>query len=223
MGKFCAIVLSGGKGKRMGSVVPKQYMMLHDKPLLAHSLIAFESSDVDDIVIVCAKGEEEYIKKEFVEKYSLKKVKKICVGGEERYDSVYNGLKECDCEYVLIHDGARPYISDEIIKRNISEVQKYQAVVTAVNATDTVKIVDDKGYVVSTPDRNNVYFIQTPQTFEYNLVMKAYSLYMEDRAKGNSLKVTDDAQVVELYGKCKIKLIDGEYTNIKITVPSDIK
>jgi len=224
MSRFCAIVLSGGKGKRMGGSVPKQYMMLGDKPILAHSLIAFEQSDVDDIVIVCAGGEEEYIKKEFVDKYELKKVKCICVGGEERYDSVYNGLmKVSDCEYVLIHDGARPYVSGEITSRNISEVSKYQAVATAIKATDTVKIADENGFIVSTPDRNNVYFMQTPQTFAYDLVTKAYSSYMKERENGNTLKVTDDAQVVELYGGVKVKTVEGDVTNIKITYPSDFK
>lgn len=222
MSRFCAIVLSGGKGTRIGGCVPKQYMMLKDKPLLAHSLVAFERSRVDDIVIVCGKGEEEYIQKEFVDKYWLSKVKNIVVGGEERYDSVYSGLKGCsNVDYVLIHDGARPYVSNEIIERNMMEVEKHRAVVTAVRATDTVKVVDENGYIITTPDRNCCYMMQTPQTFEYNLVMKAYSSYMNDRANGNSLKVTDDAQVVELYGGCKVKVVDGDVGNIKITYLAD--
>lgn len=113
MSKFTAIVLSGGTGKRMNSDIPKQYMMLKDKPVLAHSLLAFEQSPVDDIVIVCGTGDEDYIIKEFVEKYGLSKVSAVCEGGAERYNSVYNGLKACkDTDYVLIHDGARPYVSD---------------------------------------------------------------------------------------------------------------
>ena len=125
MSKFTAIVLSGGTGKRMNSDIPKQYMMLKDKPVLAHSLLAFEQSPVDDIVIVCGAGDEEYIIKEFVEKYGLSKVSAVCAGGVERYNSVYNGLKACkDTDYVLIHDGARPYVSDEIIKRNKTSLKK---------------------------------------------------------------------------------------------------
>jgi len=224
MSKFTAIVLSGGTGKRMNSDIPKQYMMLKDKPVLAHSLLAFEQSPVDDIVIVCGTGDEEYIIKEFVEKYGLSKVSAVCEGGVERYNSVYNGLKACkDTDYVLIHDGARPYVSDEIIKRNIEEVQKYKAVVTSVKATDTVKIADDNGFVISTPERKSVYFMQTPQTFEYKLALDSYSELINELEKEVKVQVTDDAQVVEMYSEIKVKLIEGDYSNIKITVPKDLQ
>lgn len=224
MSKFTAIVLSGGTGKRMNSDIPKQYMMLKDKPVLAHSLLAFEKSPVDDVVIVCGAGDEEYIIKEFVEKYGLTKVSAVCAGGAERFNSVYNGLKACkDTDYVLIHDGARPYVTDEIIKRNIVEVQKYKAVVTSVKATDTVKIADDDGFVVSTPERKSVYFMQTPQTFEYSLALDSYSKFIEELNKDVKVQVTDDAQVVEMYSDTKVKLIEGDYSNIKITVPKDLQ
>ena len=224
MSKFTAIVLSGGTGKRMNSDIPKQYMMLKDKPVLAHSLLAFEKSPVDDVVIVCGAGDEEYIIKEFVEKYGLTKVSAVCAGGAERFNSVYNGLKACkDTDYVLIHDGARPYVTEEIIKRNIVEVQKYKAVVTSVKATDTVKIADDDGFVVSTPERKSVYFMQTPQTFEYSLALDSYSKLIEELNKDVKVQVTDDAQVVEMYSDTKVKLIEGDYSNIKITVPKDLQ
>ena len=224
MSKFTAIVLSGGTGKRMNSDIPKQYMMLKDKPVLAHSLLAFEKSPVDDVVIVCGAGDEEYIIKEFVEKYGLTKVSAVCAGGAERFNSVYNGLKACkDTDYVLIHDGARPYVTDEIIKRNIVEVQKYKAVVTSVKATDTVKIADDDGFVVSTPERKSVYFMQTPQTFEYSLALDSYSKLIEELNKDVKVQVTDAAQVVEMYSDTKVKLIEGDYSNIKITVPKDLQ
>lgn len=223
MSKFTAIVLSGGAGKRMNSDIPKQYMMLKDKPVLAHSLLTFENSDVDAIVIVCGAGDEEYIKKEFVEKYSLKKVTAIAAGGAERYNSVYNGLLACkDADYVLIHDGARPYVTGEIIKRNIDEVVKYKAVVTSVKATDTVKIADDNGFVVSTPERKSVYFMQTPQTFEYKLALDSYSALIEELDREVKIQVTDDAQVVEMFSDTRVKLIEGDYSNIKITVPKDL-
>ena len=224
MSKFTAIVLSGGTGKRMNSDIPKQYMMLKDKPVLAHSLLAFEKSPVDDVVIVCGAGDEKYIIKEFVEKYGLTKVSAVCAGGAERFNSVYNGLKACkDTDYVLIHDGARPYVTDEIIKRNIVEVQKYKAVVTSVKATDTVKSADDDGFVVSTPERKSVYFMQTPQTFEYSLALDSYSKLIEELNKDVKVQVTDDAQVVEMYSDTKVKLIEGDYSNIKITVPKDLQ
>lgn len=225
MGRLAAIVLSGGSGKRMNSPVPKQYMMLGDKPMLAYSLIAFEKSNVDDIVIVCREGDEDYIRTEFVSGYNLKKVHSVVKGGNERYDSVYCGLLACaeDTEYVLIHDGARPYVSDEIICRNIEGVSLYNAVVTAVTSTDTIKIADKNGFIKETPDRSECYCMQTPQSFEYNLVLESYRKYMEEISDGSLLKVTDDAQVVELYSDTKVKIVEGEYTNIKITNPSDLK
>lgn len=223
MSKFTAIVLSGGTGKRMQSDIPKQYLILKDKPVLAHSLLAFEESKVDDIVIVCGAGDEEFIRKEFVLKYGLSKVSAICAGGAERYDSVYNGLKACpDSDYVLIHDGARPYLSVEVIQRNIDEVIKYDAVVTAVQSLDTVKIADDEGFVTSTPDRKNVYLMQTPQTFKYELAFECYDKYINETKKGASVKATDDAQVVEMFSDIRVKLIEGDYSNIKITVPKDL-
>ncbi len=223
MSKFTAIVLSGGTGKRMQSDIPKQYLILKDKPVLAHSLLAFEESKVDDIVIVCGAGDEDFIRKEFVQKYGLSKVSAICAGGAERYDSVYNGLKACpDSDYVLIHDGARPYLSVEVIQRNIDEVIKYGAVVTAVQSLDTVKIADDEGFVTSTPDRKNVYLMQTPQTFKYELAFDCYDKYINETKKGTSVKATDDAQVVEMFSDIKVKLIEGDYSNIKITVPKDL-
>ncbi|MCR5848341.1 MAG: 2-C-methyl-D-erythritol 4-phosphate cytidylyltransferase [Lachnospiraceae bacterium] len=223
MSRFYAVILSAGVGKRMNSDVPKQYLMLKDKPVLAHSLLAFERSKVDSIVIVCGSGDEEYIRKEFVEKYSLSKVEAVVEGGKERYNSVFNGLKACEgADYVLIHDGARPYVSDEIIQRNMDEVQKYDAVVTAVKATDTVKIADEDGFVKETPDRSRVYFIQTPQTFRYELAFDAYAKYIDSLEK-NNVHATDDAQVIEMFSDTKVKLVDGESVNTKITNPEDLK
>lgn len=224
MSKYTAVVLAGGTGKRMNSDIPKQYLEINGKPILAYSLEAFQNSQVDSIVVVCKAGDEDHIQKEFVDKYHINKVTAICVGGKERYNSVYNGLKACgETDYVLIHDGARPYVSDSIIRRNMEEVVKYQAVVTAVVATDTIKIADDEGYVVSTPVRKNCYAMQTPQTFEYDLIYEAYDKYINALEAGEEIQVTDDAQVMELYMKKRVKLIEGEYTNIKITNPSDIK
>ncbi|MCQ2543925.1 MAG: 2-C-methyl-D-erythritol 4-phosphate cytidylyltransferase [Lachnospiraceae bacterium] len=222
--KYTAVVLAGGAGKRMNSDVPKQYLELNGKPILAHSLIAFQNSDVDDIIVVCKAGDEDYIRREYVEKYNINKVSAICVGGKERYNSVYNGLKACvDSDYVLIHDGARPYVSKDIIKRNMEEVVKYHAVVTAVVATDTIKIADEDGFVVTTPIRKNCYAMQTPQTFEYKLIFEAYDKYINALESGEKIQVTDDAQVMELYMNKRVKLIEGEYTNIKITNPSDMR
>ena len=223
MSRFCAVVLSAGVGRRMNSDIPKQYLMLKDKPVLAHSLLSFEESEVDDIVIVCGAGDEDFIKKEFVEKYSLNKVRAIVEGGAERFNSVYNGLLACkDADYVLIHDGARPYVSLDIIRRNMEEVVKYKAVVTAVKSTDTVKISDENGFVETTPDRNRVFAMQTPQTFDFKVALEAYSALIKSFEAGNKINITDDAQVVELFSNQKVKLVDGDYSNIKITTPRDL-
>ena len=223
MSRFCAVVLSAGVGRRMNSDIPKQYLMLKDKPVLAHSLLSFEESEVDDIVIVCGAGDEDFIKKEFVEKYSLNKVRAIVEGGAERFNSVYNGLLACkDADYVLIHDGARPYVSLDIIRRNMEEVVKYKAVVTAVKSTDTVKISDENGFVETTPDRNRVFAMQTPQTFDYKIALEAYTALIKSIEAGNKINITDDAQVVELFSDRKVKLVEGDYSNIKITTPRDL-
>ena len=223
MSRFCAVVLSAGVGRRMNSDIPKQYLMLKDKPVLAHSLLSFEESEVDDIVIVCGAGDEDFIKKEFVEKYSLNKVRAIVEGGAERFNSVYNGLRACkDADYVLIHDGARPYVSLDIIRRNMEEVVKYKAVVTAVKSTDTVKISDENGFVETTPDRNRVFAMQTPQTFDYKIALEAYTALIKSIEAGNKINITDDAQVVELFSDRKVKLVEGDYSNIKITTPRDL-
>ena len=223
MSRFCAVVLSAGVGRRMNSDIPKQYLMLKDKPVLAYSLLSFEESEVDDIVIVCGAGDEDFIKKEFVEKYSLNKVRAIAEGGAERFNSVYNGLLACkDADYVLIHDGARPYVSLDIIRRNMEEVVKYKAVVTAVKSTDTVKISDENGFVETTPDRNRVFAMQTPQTFDFKIALEAYTALIKSIEAGNKINITDDAQVVELFSDRKVKLVEGDYSNIKITTPRDL-
>lgn len=223
--KYVAIVLSAGRGTRMKSDIPKQYLLLEDKPILAHSLLAFEESDIDYVVLVTGAADIEYVSGEIVDKYNIKKVKKIVGGGAERYNSVHNGLLSCeDADYVLIHDGARPYITKELINKNIEEVSKYPAHVTAVPVTDTIKLADTNGYVDKTLDRKLLWSIQTPQTFDYRLVKDAYNKYIEDLEAGTcTVRVTDDASVVELYTDTKVKFLMGEYTNIKITNPSDLK
>ena len=169
--KYAAIVLAAGSGKRMNSQVHKQYLIIQDRPVLYYSLKAFEDSAVDEIVLVVGKGEEEFCRKEIVDKYGISKVKAIVEGGKERYHSVFEGLKQTsDADYVLIHDGARPFVNQEIIRRCMLEVPEYQACVVGMPVKDTIKIADEGGYAKQTPDRKNVWMIQTPQTFSYALI-----------------------------------------------------
>ena len=217
--KYAAIVLAAGSGKRMNSKVHKQYLIIQDRPVLYYSLKAFEDSAVDEIVLVVGKGEEEFCRKEIVDKYGISKVKAIVEGGKERYHSVFEGLKQTsDADYVLIHDGARPFVNQDIIRRCMQEVQKYQACVVGMPVKDTIKIADEEGYAKQTPDRKNVWMIQTPQTFSYALIYEAYG----EMLKTEDTAITDDAMVLERTKGKKSKLIEGSYRNIKITTPEDI-
>lgn len=217
--KYAAIVLAAGSGKRMNSQVHKQYLIIQDRPVLYYSLKEFEDSAVDEIVLVVGKGEEEFCRKEIVDKYGISKVKAIVEGGKERYHSVFEGLKQTsDADYVLIHDGARPFVNQDIIRRCMQEVQKYQACVVGMPVKDTIKIADEEGYAKQTPDRKNVWLIQTPQTFSYALIYEAY----EEMLKTEDTAITDDAMVLERIKGKKSKLIEGSYRNIKITTPEDL-
>ncbi len=217
--KYAAIVLAAGSGKRMNSKVHKQYLIIQDRPVLYYSLKEFEDSAVDEIVLVVGKGEEEFCRREIVDKYGISKVKAIVEGGKERYHSVFEGLKQTsDADYVLIHDGARPFVNQDIIRRCMQEVQKYQACVVGMPVKDTIKIADEEGYAKQTPDRKNVWMIQTPQTFSYALIYEAY----EEMLKTEDTAITDDAMVLERIKGKKSKLIEGSYRNIKITTPEDL-
>lgn len=217
--KVIALVLAGGQGKRMQSDVQKQYMQLNDYPVLYYSLKQFEESAVDEIILVVAKGEITYCQKEIVERFCFKKVKQVVEGGKERYESVYHGLQAIDEEgYVLIHDGARPLLTNSIIQTSIDGVKKYKACVVGMPVKDTIKIVNEQEVAVETPNRSSLWLVQTPQSFEIGIVKKAYEKMMEAK----DTMVTDDAMVVEKYEKYPIKLLKGSYENIKITTPEDL-
>lgn len=219
MGRIAAIVLAAGQGKRMNSDVHKQYLLLKEKPVLYYSLRAFEESEADTVILVTGKGEIPYCEKEIVNKYGFSKVEKIIEGGRERYHSVYEGLKALpeDTEYVLIHDGARPMLTEAIIHNTIEAVQTHKACVVGMPVKDTIKITDENQFAAQTPNRANVWAVQTPQAFFYDIVWKAYSALME-----NEIPVTDDAMVVETFLQYPVKLVEGSYQNIKITTPEDL-
>ena len=217
-GKISAIVLAAGNGRRMNSKTKKQYIMIKGKPVLWYSLFAFEQSKTDEVILVTSKDDIEYCQNEIVDKYNLKKVKKIVEGGAERYNSVYNGLKEATGDIVLIHDGARPMDNRKIIEECIAGAESYKACVAAVRVKDTIKISTKDNIIDGTPDRNTLWSIQTPQAFSTSLVKEAYEKMMQDQEKN----ITDDAMVVEEYSNFKVKIVEGDYKNIKITTPEDI-
>ena len=218
--KNTAIVLAAGQGKRMNSKVQKQFLELGGKPLLYYSLKCFQDSGmIRDIILVTGAESVPFCKEEIVEKYGLTKVTKVIPGGKERYDSVYEGLLSCEnSDFVLIHDGARPFITEEIIRRGIQGVEKTGACVIGMPSKDTVKIADTQGYVAETPERSSVWTVQTPQIFEYNLIREAHE---KIRCRDMSA-ITDDAMVVEQETGVKIVLVEGSYKNLKITTPEDL-
>ena len=217
--KVVAIILAAGKGTRMQSEMPKQYIPLLGKPVLFYSLQAFEESIVDEIVLVTGKEEQEYCKKEIVEKYGFQKVVHIVEGGAERYHSVYQGLLIAKgADYVLIHDGARPLITVDIIHRAIQKVKKNGACVVGMPVKDTIQLVTQEQIIEATPIRNRTWLAQTPQCFEYSLAFSAYCKAIEQKDS----TITDDAMVIMRYGNRKVSMIEGSYENMKVTTPEDI-
>ena len=228
--KHCtAIVLSAGQGKRMGAPIQKQYIEIQGRPIIYYSLYVFEESNIiDDIILVVGHGQEDYVYDEIVRKYGFSKVRAIVPGGKERYDSVWNGLKiirngalgaNAGDGYVFIHDGARPFVDEAMLERAYDTVSRYRACVAGMPSKDTVKIVDEDGYAVNTPERKYVWNVQTPQVFETQLITEAYSRMM----KKESIQVTDDAMAVEQEMQVPVKLFEGSYMNIKITTPEDLE
>jgi len=224
MSDFAAIVLSAGVGSRMKSDIPKQYMDLNGKPVIYYSLKAFEDNGFSSIVLVCGKEDVEYCEKEIVEKYNLTSVKAVVPGGKERYHSVYEGLKALKgTDYVFIHDGARPMLTQEIINRLKETVVKEDAAVAGMPVKDTIKIVDEDAYVAETPERKYVWQVQTPQCFAFPIIYEAYQSIIQDEEEGWTIPVvTDDAMVLSYVADHEIKMIEADYRNIKITTPEDL-
>ena len=223
--KTTAIVLAGGSGKRMNSNVKKQFLQIHDKPLLYYALKAFEDSFIDSVILVTSEEDKERCQKEIVEKYRFHKVKKIVCGGKERYHSVANGVMAAEeCDYLFIHDGARPFVTQDMLIRLYKEVKKSNACVAGMPVKDTIKIADVDGYIDSTPRRDLVWMIQTPQVFSYQLISKAYAMLLKEESSliEKGISITDDAMVVETFFGEKVKLVEGSYKNIKVTTPEDI-
>lgn len=219
-GRCTAIVLAAGQGKRMNSKIQKQFLEIGGKPVLYYSLHCFQESPlIRDIILVTGEEMISYCEQEIIKKYGFSKVRKVTAGGKERYDSVYAGLLCCqDTDYVYIHDGARPFITEEMVQRGYEAVKRTNACVMGMPSKDTVKLADSSGYVKETPDRKIVWNIQTPQIFSYDLIRGAY----ESIRKKDTTGVTDDAMVVEQETGTKILLVEGSYQNIKITTPEDL-
>ncbi len=218
--KVTAIILAAGRGSRMESAVQKQYLMLGNYPVVYYSLKCFQQSEVDDIILVVGKDEVEYCEKEIVKAYGFSKVSKIIAGGGERYESVYNAIMAVeDSAYVVIHDGARPFVTEDMILASIKIVKEHGACTVGVPTKDTIKEVSENGFGEKTLDRKKLWNVQTPQSFKIELLRKAYLKMMSS----GDTDITDDTMIVERYMGHSVKLIMGSYENIKITTPGDMK
>ncbi len=216
--KVKALIAAGGRGERIGGILPKQFVEIKKKPVLAYTVEKFENCElIDEIILVVPEDYMSFCSYNIVDVGDFKKVKRILSGGKERQDSVYKGLLALpkDTDMVLIHDGVRPFISTEKIGESIERCKKEKAVILALSVNDTVKRVDEE-YVVTTLDRDKLWIAQTPQTFEYRLILEAYKKAIEDGFTG-----TDDSSLVERLG-FKVRVLQGESQNIKITTPEDL-
>lgn len=229
--RSAAVVLAGGRGKRMGTTLAKQYLMLQGRPVLWYSLQAMERSGrIDEVILVAGKGQIPYCRQEIVEKYGFQKIRAVVEGGAERYHSVWEGLRVLEQSgwkdgYVFIHDGARPFLSEEILERAYQTVCESRACVVGMPVKDTVKIADEQGCIHMTPKRSLVWQIQTPQVFAADLIIPAYRELMtkEKELLEQGIQITDDAMVVENVCGCPIRLVEGSYENMKITTPEDLE
>ncbi len=220
--KNTAVVLAGGRGSRMKSETRKQYLQIAGKPVLCYSLDVFQAcGEIQEIVLVCGAGEEAWCREHIVEAFGYTKVTAVVPGGRERYHSVYEGLKAADpCDYVLIHDGARPFIDAGILERVLRELPRCRACVVGMPVKDTIKLADAGGFVEQTLPRDRLWMIQTPQSFAFPLIYHAYRELLSGELP--DVPVTDDAMVAEYISRVPVKLIEGSYENIKITTPEDL-
>ena len=217
--KADAVIVSAGKGVRFMEGQKKQFYFLGGKPILAHTLDKFETCPlIRSILLVVSQEDMDTCLKEVIEKYKFKKVSQIVPGGKRRQESVKNGIDALpkDADMVVIHDGVRPFVTRAMIEDSIHSAVRYGAVVLAMPVKDTIKISNPDGTVLKTLDRESLWQIQTPQTFQANVIKDAYYRATEDGFAG-----TDDASLVERIGG-KVHILPGSYTNIKITTPEDL-
>ncbi len=214
-----AIIAAGGIGRRFGEGQPKQFYLLKGKPILSWAIGKFEECIlVDRIILVVPRGMGKYTRQHVLSPFGYKKVKTVVEGRKERRDSVLQGLRvlETDTDTVLVHDGVRPIISEELIRKVIQATQRWEAVVPGLPVRETIKQVGRNNLVRETLDKKTIYLAQTPQGFKKDLICRAYA-----QVKKRGWVANDDASLVEKLG-VKVKMIPGEETNIKITSPQDL-
>ncbi len=216
-GRFGVVVVAGGSSSRMQGV-DKQSLRLGKQPVLVRSILPFDRMEaVEEIVVVC-REDLIPVMLDHVREFDLKKVRSVVRGGATRQQSVQRGLEALspEADYVVIHDGARPFVQRELILRCMEDAVRYGAATAAVPSKDTIKVADEQGFIRDTPDRSRLYLTQTPQIFRRDWYMQAV-----EQARADGVDCTDDCQLVERLGK-KVFLSQGSYFNIKITTPEDL-
>ena len=218
--KVIALIPAAGMGKRMGAGINKQYLLLDGMPIVARTIAVFERHPlVDDIYLVIPEEEIPFCREEVVERYGFAKVRAIVPGGKERQHSVLNGLRAIagadDDDVVLIHDGVRPFVPAAVLTHAVEVAASGDGALVVVPAKDTIKVVAD-GIVRETPPRENLWLAQTPQAFRFGMILAAHEI-----AEAEGYLGTDDAMLVERLGR-QVRIVVGDYRNIKITTPEDL-
>ena len=218
--KVCTLIPAAGKGSRMTHSLKKPYLKLAKKPILAHTIQQFEQNTaVDAIFVIIDETDFSECRKTVLEPYSFTKVQELVAGGETRQMSVYNGLRalSADVDFVIVHDGVRPFVTDETISDCLTAADEYGAAVAAVPVKDTIKLANENRFITETPKRERLWAVQTPQVFRKALLEAAHQTAQERQLTG-----TDDAALVEQLG-IPVKLVMGSYANLKITTPVDLR
>jgi len=213
VGKVGAVIVAAGRSARMGGV-DKTFAPILGVPLVAHTLDRFESfPQVDEIALVLAEASLDR-GRELVQQRGYRKVAHVCAGGQRRQDSVRNGLELlASCDWVLVHDGARPCFDEAMLQRGLDAAAEYGSAVAGMPVKDTIKLVSSDRMVSETPDRSLLWAAQTPQVFRYDLLLEAHRNWTED--------VTDDSAMMEALGH-PVKMFLGAYENLKVTTADDL-
>jgi 2-C-methyl-D-erythritol 4-phosphate cytidylyltransferase len=218
--KVGVVIPSAGIGTRFGGEKPKQLIAINGIPILQLTIQKFQECDAVDFIVIASHFDYIDDIKQLVQSENLTKVKSVVVGGKHRQDSVWSGINEIvkfDVDILLIHDAVRPFVSNKIISNVIQAVKEYEVAIPAVAPKDTIKISDNEGFIITTPDRNILFAVQTPQGFKTKIIVEAFQKAYADKFYG-----TDDSSLVERLGK-KVKIIEGDYRNIKITTKEDFE
>ncbi|MBF0225076.1 MAG: 2-C-methyl-D-erythritol 4-phosphate cytidylyltransferase [Desulfobacterales bacterium] len=215
-----ALIVAAGKGMRMQSSVPKQYILINNNPIISITLKVFDSCDIiDSICLVAPKDDFSYLNELIIPPLKLKKKIQLIEGGDERQESVYNGIMHLNNKdgIIVIHDGVRPFITCDFIKSCVKRAEEFGACILGLPSSDTLKKINDSNLLIGeTISREHIWMAQTPQAFKYEIIKFAHCL-----AKENGFKCTDDASLIEWIGK-PVKILKGSKLNIKITDQDDL-